>query len=94
MKKIFRVKCPLTITLSLLRYQQHSLATMEAYDPRRNVWLKLTDMGTPCSGLGACALFGLFYTVSCTMLYHINSESNTYQYGTWETLSLVHIFGN
>ncbi|KAM4625831.1 kelch-like ECH-associated protein 1A [Polymixia lowei] len=44
-------------------YNQHSLATMEAYDPRRNVWLKLADMGTPCSGLGACELFGLLYTV-------------------------------
>uniref|UniRef100_A0A4W6E509 Kelch-like ECH-associated protein 1a n=1 Tax=Lates calcarifer TaxID=8187 RepID=A0A4W6E509_LATCA len=38
-------------------------ASMEAYDPRRNVWLRLADMGTPCSGLGACALFGLLYTV-------------------------------
>lgn len=44
-------------------YRQHSLASMEAYDPRRNVWIKLADMGTPCSGLGACALFGLLYTV-------------------------------
>ncbi|KAF3845050.1 hypothetical protein F7725_008213 [Dissostichus mawsoni] len=44
-------------------YRQHSLASMEAYDPRRNVWLRLADMGSPCSGLGACALFGLLYTV-------------------------------
>lgn len=50
----------------LFRYQQHSLALMEAYDPRRNVWLKLADMGSPCSGLGACALFGLLYTVGHT----------------------------
>lgn len=49
--------------LSLLSYRQHSLASMEAYDPRRNVWIKLADMGTPCSGLGACTLFGLLYTV-------------------------------
>lgn len=58
--------CPLTVASSLFRYQQHSLALMEAYDPRRNVWLKLADMGSPCSGLGACALFGLLYTVGCT----------------------------
>ncbi|KAA8582010.1 hypothetical protein FQN60_008750 [Etheostoma spectabile] len=45
-------------------YRQHSLASMEAYDPRGNVWLKLADMGAACSGLGACALFGLFYTWS------------------------------
>lgn len=57
---------PLALSLSLFRYQQHSLASMEAYDPRRNVWLKLSDMGSPCSGLGACALFGLLYTVGCT----------------------------
>lgn len=54
------------VFLSLFRYQQHSLALMEAYDPRRNVWLKLADMGSPCSGLGACALFGLLYTVGWT----------------------------
>lgn len=57
---------PLTNSLSLFRYQQHSLASMEAYDPRSNVWLKLADMGLPCSGLGACALFGLLYTVGYT----------------------------
>ncbi|XP_028994757.1 kelch-like ECH-associated protein 1A [Betta splendens] len=44
-------------------YRQHSLASLEAYDPTKNVWLKLADMDTPCSGLGACALFGLLYTV-------------------------------
>ncbi|KAM9354042.1 LOW QUALITY PROTEIN: kelch-like ECH-associated protein 1A [Pholidichthys leucotaenia] len=44
-------------------YRQHSLKTMEAYDPERNVWIKLADMETPCSGLGACSLFGLLYTI-------------------------------
>ncbi|KAF7659386.1 hypothetical protein LDENG_00298550 [Lucifuga dentata] len=44
-------------------YRQVSLSSMEAYDPRRNVWLKLADMVAPCSGLAACALFGLLYTV-------------------------------
>ncbi|XP_077395769.1 kelch-like ECH-associated protein 1A [Festucalex cinctus] len=44
-------------------YRQHSLPTMEAYDPVRKVWLKLADMEAPSSGLGACTLFGLLYTV-------------------------------
>ncbi|XP_061700217.1 kelch-like ECH-associated protein 1A [Syngnathoides biaculeatus] len=44
-------------------YRQHSLATTEAYDPFRKVWLKLADMPAPSSGLGACTLFGLLYTV-------------------------------
>ncbi|XP_046903241.1 kelch-like ECH-associated protein 1A [Hypomesus transpacificus] len=44
-------------------YRQHSLDSMEALDPSNNTWLKLADMGTPCSGLGACVLFGLLYTV-------------------------------
>ena len=44
-------------------YNQHSLASMEAFDPQRNTWLKLADMESPCSGLGACVLFGLFYAV-------------------------------
>ncbi|XP_034051394.1 kelch-like ECH-associated protein 1A isoform X2 [Thalassophryne amazonica] len=44
-------------------YRQQSLASMEAYDPKKNVWIKLANMGIPCSGLGACSLFGLFYTV-------------------------------
>lgn len=59
-------RTPLTSLWSPLRYQQHSLALMEAYDPRRNVWLRLADMVSPCSGLGACTLFGLLYTVGCT----------------------------
>ncbi|XP_035392188.1 kelch-like ECH-associated protein 1A isoform X3 [Electrophorus electricus] len=44
-------------------YRQHSLASMEAFDPRRGAWLKLEGMASPCSGLGACVLFGLFYAV-------------------------------
>ncbi|XP_017555757.1 kelch-like ECH-associated protein 1A [Pygocentrus nattereri] len=44
-------------------YNQHSLGSMEAFDPRRKTWLQLADMETPCSGLGACVLFGLFYAV-------------------------------
>uniref|UniRef100_A0A668AIH5 Kelch-like ECH-associated protein 1a n=1 Tax=Myripristis murdjan TaxID=586833 RepID=A0A668AIH5_9TELE len=58
-------------------YRQQSLATMEAYDPRRNVWLKLADMGAPCSGLGACMLFGLLYTVGGrNMSLQNNTESS------------------
>lgn len=56
-------QCYIVMYLSVLRYRQNSLAIMEAYDPRRNVWLKLADMGDPCSGLGACTVFGLLYTV-------------------------------
>lgn len=44
-------------------YKQHSLASMEAFDPRSNTWIKLAPMAQPCSGLGACVLFGLFYIV-------------------------------
>uniref|UniRef100_A0A672NPJ8 Kelch-like ECH-associated protein 1 n=2 Tax=Sinocyclocheilus grahami TaxID=75366 RepID=A0A672NPJ8_SINGR len=44
-------------------YKQHSLDSLEAFDPRKNVWINLADMGCPCSGLGACVLFGLLYTV-------------------------------
>lgn len=44
-------------------YKQHSLDSLEAFDPRKNVWIRLADMGSPCSGLGACVLFGLLYTV-------------------------------
>lgn len=60
--------CPLTSLWSPLRYQQHSLALMEAYDPSRNMWLKLADMVSPCSGLGACSLFGLLYTVGVAQI--------------------------
>ncbi|KAL2096987.1 hypothetical protein ACEWY4_006194 [Coilia grayii] len=44
-------------------YRQQSLASMEAFDPARGAWLKLAEMPSPCSGLGACVLFGLLYTV-------------------------------
>lgn len=44
-------------------YRQQSLSTLEAFEPRRNVWMRLANMGGPCSGLGACTLFGLLYTV-------------------------------
>lgn len=63
----------LTFDPVLLRYRQHSLALMEAYDPRRNVWLKLANMASPCSGLGACALFGLLYTVGASVVFTIRA---------------------
>ncbi|KAK7904777.1 hypothetical protein WMY93_017384 [Mugilogobius chulae] len=44
-------------------YRRQSLCTLEAFDPKTNVWIQLADMGVPCSGLGACTLFGLLYTV-------------------------------
>nr|XP_023990412.1 kelch-like ECH-associated protein 1 [Salvelinus alpinus] len=59
-------------------YRQHSLSSMEAYDPGRNVWLKLADMGSPCSGLGSCVLFGLLYTVGGRNLsLQNNTESSS-----------------
>lgn len=64
----------LTFDPVLLRYRQQSLALMEAYDPRKNVWLKLSDMETPCSGLAACALFGLLYTVGASTQLQYRSE--------------------
>lgn len=63
---VFKIKivvAKLPSCLSLSRYREHSLAIMEAYDPVRKAWLKLADMATPSSGLGACTLFGLLYTV-------------------------------
>ncbi|XP_061752147.1 kelch-like ECH-associated protein 1A isoform X2 [Nerophis ophidion] len=58
-------------------YRQHSLATMEAYDPRRKVWINLADMAAPSSGLAACTLFGLLYTVGGRNLSLENTtESN------------------
>ncbi|XP_059908815.1 kelch-like ECH-associated protein 1A [Gadus macrocephalus] len=57
-------------------YHHRSLPTMEAFDPGRNVWLKLANMEAPCSGLGACVVFGLFYTVGGRNLsVQANTES-------------------
>ncbi|XP_072313821.1 kelch-like ECH-associated protein 1A isoform X1 [Eucyclogobius newberryi] len=59
-------------------YKRQSLSTLEAYDPRRNMWIQLADMGEPCSGLGACTLFGLLYTVGGRNLsLQNNAESST-----------------
>ncbi|XP_035278964.1 kelch-like ECH-associated protein 1A isoform X1 [Anguilla anguilla] len=44
-------------------YKERSVPSMEAFDPRKGAWLRLADMAAPCSGLGACVLFSLFYTV-------------------------------
>ncbi|XP_028831105.1 kelch-like ECH-associated protein 1A isoform X2 [Denticeps clupeoides] len=58
-------------------YMQHSLASLEAFDPCRNIWLRLADMEVPCSGLGACAVFGLLYTVGGRNLsLQDNTDSN------------------
>lgn len=62
---------------------------MEAYDPRRNVWLKLTDMEAPCSGLAACALFGLLYTVGASVLLDYQSDQGGFlsqrpSFSRWE----------
>ncbi|XP_075466944.1 kelch-like ECH-associated protein 1A [Ascaphus truei] len=44
-------------------YLQSSLISMDAYNPQTGEWIKLADMLEPRSGLGACIVFGLFYTV-------------------------------
>ncbi|XP_072544408.1 kelch-like ECH-associated protein 1A [Salminus brasiliensis] len=59
-------------------YNQHSLASMEAFDPQRNTWLKLAEMESPRSGLGACVLFGLFYAVggrNLSLQSNVDSEA-------------------
>ncbi|XP_006640119.2 kelch-like ECH-associated protein 1A isoform X1 [Lepisosteus oculatus] len=44
-------------------YLRHSLAVLEAYGPGARRWIRLADLAEPRSGLGACVLFGLLYTV-------------------------------
>ncbi|KAJ8274131.1 hypothetical protein COCON_G00087560 [Conger conger] len=44
-------------------YRQRSVRCTEAYDPQSRAWLRLSRITAPCSGLGACVLFGLFYAV-------------------------------
>ncbi|XP_036410861.1 kelch-like ECH-associated protein 1A [Megalops cyprinoides] len=59
-------------------YKQNSVPSMEAFDPRRREWLRLANMSAPCSGLGACVLFGLFYTVGGRNLsMQNNTESSS-----------------
>ncbi|KAG9343425.1 hypothetical protein JZ751_013589 [Albula glossodonta] len=58
-------------------YRERSVPSVEAFDPRRNVWVRLTNMAAPCSGLGACVLFGLLYAVGGRNLsMQNNSESS------------------
>ncbi|XP_053789008.1 kelch-like ECH-associated protein 1 [Vidua chalybeata] len=44
-------------------YLRRSLSTLEAFDPERGSWLRLAALETPRSGLGGCAVGGLFYAV-------------------------------
>ncbi|XP_075061432.1 kelch-like ECH-associated protein 1A isoform X2 [Mixophyes fleayi] len=44
-------------------YLNNSLSSMDAYNPQTGEWIKLANMLEPRSGLGACIVFGLFYTV-------------------------------
>ncbi|KAJ8348048.1 hypothetical protein SKAU_G00266370 [Synaphobranchus kaupii] len=60
-------------------YKERSVPAMEAFDPQRNVWLRLAKMAAPCSGLGACELFGLFYAVGGR---NLSSQHN------WESSTL------
>ncbi|XP_040178673.1 kelch-like ECH-associated protein 1A isoform X1 [Rana temporaria] len=44
-------------------YQQNSLTSLEALNPHTMEWITLADMLEPRSGLGACTVSGLLYTV-------------------------------
>ncbi|XP_029470245.1 kelch-like ECH-associated protein 1 isoform X2 [Rhinatrema bivittatum] len=44
-------------------YLQYSRSAMDAYNPKMDKWIKLSDMPLPRSGLGACTVLGLFYAV-------------------------------
>ncbi|NXK22776.1 KEAP1 protein, partial [Arenaria interpres] len=44
-------------------YFRQSLSFLEAFNPRDGSWLRLADLQVPRSGLGGCAVGGLFYAV-------------------------------
>ncbi|XP_040273579.1 kelch-like ECH-associated protein 1A isoform X2 [Bufo bufo] len=44
-------------------YLHTSLSSMDAYNPQTGEWIKLADMVEPRSGLAACIVSGLLYTV-------------------------------
>ncbi|XP_023804164.1 LOW QUALITY PROTEIN: kelch-like ECH-associated protein 1, partial [Cyanistes caeruleus] len=44
-------------------YLRRSLSTLEAFDPQEGSWVRLAELETPRSGLGGCAVGGLFYAV-------------------------------
>ncbi|XP_018412987.1 PREDICTED: kelch-like ECH-associated protein 1 [Nanorana parkeri] len=44
-------------------YQQNSLTSVEALNPQTMEWIELAEMLEPRSGLGACTVSGLLYTV-------------------------------
>ncbi|XP_066196524.1 kelch-like ECH-associated protein 1 [Sylvia atricapilla] len=44
-------------------YLRRSLSTLEAFDPLEGSWVRLAELETPRSGLGGCAVGGLFYAV-------------------------------
>uniref|UniRef100_A0A8C5PAW0 BTB domain-containing protein n=1 Tax=Leptobrachium leishanense TaxID=445787 RepID=A0A8C5PAW0_9ANUR len=59
-------------------YLQVSLYSMNAYNPQTGEWIRLANMLDARSGLGACIVFGLFYTVGGRNHSSIeNSDSNS-----------------
>ncbi|XP_067829035.1 kelch-like ECH-associated protein 1B isoform X2 [Heptranchias perlo] len=44
-------------------YYRQSLSFLEAYNPCDNSWIRLADLKVPRSGLAACVVHGLLYTV-------------------------------
>ncbi|NXG11799.1 KEAP1 protein, partial [Sakesphorus luctuosus] len=44
-------------------YLRHSLSRLEAFDPLSGAWVALAPLRCPRSGLGGCAVGGLFYAV-------------------------------
>jgi len=44
-------------------YLRNSLIRVECYLPEKEIWLKLSDLPTPRSGLAACVIHGLVYVI-------------------------------
>ncbi|XP_068127299.1 kelch-like ECH-associated protein 1A [Hyperolius riggenbachi] len=78
-------------------YLQSSLNSMDAYNPQNGEWIKLTNLLEPRSGLGACNVCGLLYTVggrNHSATENTDSDSlNCYNPMTnqWETRSPMNV---
>ncbi|KAG8454845.1 hypothetical protein GDO86_001168 [Hymenochirus boettgeri] len=81
-------------------YLQNSLSSMDAYNPQTGEWVKLADMPEPRSGLGACIVYGLFYTVGGRNISSMEStDSNSLIYfnpvnNQWKARSPMNIARN
>ncbi|XP_063770814.1 kelch-like ECH-associated protein 1A [Pseudophryne corroboree] len=59
-------------------YMHNSLNSMDAYNPQTGEWIKLANMLEPRSGLGACIVSGLFYTLGGRNHFSTeNTDSNS-----------------